>query len=256
MDNSSVQELSHEIERVFDAVNSDAGFDHLVASHVAPIEDLRPVVNATCRIVARACANSSSKEALKSIRVPWYYRTHQHVDHSQFSLAAANFNLGEDLIPVAMFVYRGLCYAGYANHFRHDKGVPIAYLASPGRLQALQPIISAEALKLLQYPLKEYVDLVSLLDLPKGGYNFSHLGLDASLTSSLALAIANDTPQEALRSVYRVRRTDGAARVRNEWARRVWGAATSCAVGADRSNIISGATIHGNVNMMIHAAAA
>ena len=251
---NTVAELRDELVRVIDVVNDRAGFPHIEQMPIAPKNGaLSEVVDQVCRILASKDESVVSSAYLPPI--PWYYKTHSHHDFPAFAASAEKFGLSAELLPLALFIYRGLCYSGYANHFRKKHHVPVAYLASPGRLRALQPILSKEVMKKIEYPHSAYADLVNSLDLPQNGYDFSDLLLEPSHLSSLAMLMADRHPEESLKLVYELRETTEGRAIRKTWASRIWASSASCAVSATTSNVIAGATIYGNVKMVLHAAA-
>jgi hypothetical protein len=196
---------------------------------------------------------------ISNIRIPWYYATEWHIDYSACVDAADRWGMDTRLIPLALYIYRGICYSGWANGFKNKEHVPTVYLASPGRLQALEPILSRAAMSQLEYPRSAYSDLVDLLDLPPSGYDFSSLQLEPAHTSQLALALGASEPQEALNFTVKLRQSDKGRRIREAWRARIWAATPSCAVGATTvsgpTNISFGNVIHGNFKQVIYAAA-
>jgi hypothetical protein len=257
IDNTSVSwEFGDELLRIIDAVNAHAGNLHLSTASIAPASGLSPVADIVCRILRDTTSDPTSLTRLLNIKVPWYYYTELHHDWRRFERAAAQFGMNDSLIPLALFVYRGLCYSGYAHHVHKSSHFPCAYLASPGRLNALTPLLSQESMRQVNYPRTAYADLVDLLDLPERGYQFDHLGLDAAHLSGLSELMKDANPPTAMRKLYIIRTSEEGRSVRRKWADRLWSESSSCAVGASQSNVISGSTIYGSVNMVIRAAAA
>jgi hypothetical protein len=258
LDNKSrtVKELKSELLRMFDVVNVAAKEELIKEESIAPTDELEPVIYAVSRLIAEADSNDQNR-ALRRISssVPWYYQSSDHYDYARFLRFARQIGMPEDLIPITLFVYRGLCYSGYANHVRKLRNVPTVYLASPGRLQALQPILSREAMEKFHYPRQAYGDLVSQLDLPEKGYDFSHLGLPNLHLSSLETLLASNKAADAFDVVVRLRSSPKGKAIRAAWANRIWQSSSACAVGSVNSNVLSGATIYGNVNQVLYASA-
>jgi hypothetical protein len=145
---------------------------------------------------------------------------------------AREVNLDGTLVPLAVFSYRGLCYSGFVNNLVQTDGRPAAYVASPGRINALKHIISSQDLKQIGFARGAYRDLIAILKLPELGYNFSTLGsLPAHEVSEIALAVTSKTPSSALAFALSIRRSDEGAQLRRHWADRVWASAKSVAVG-------------------------
>lgn len=249
-----LQENMDELAMVVRSINKVAGFEHIVVDSVAPRRELSPVVDAVCRMIAKSMSDIHFKQHVSDIHVPWYYRDHGHFDYPQFLEGFDLYEIDKNYLPFALFLYRGVVYSGYSNHYNKTKSVPMAYIASAGRLQALQPIIDKRSMDLFEFPRAEYLDLVELLGLPGSGYDFSHFSLGAQHISSLQQVISHRSPMGALEQVYELRGEAAARTVRDKWVDRLWGLSESCAIGARNSNWISGSTIHGNVTM-IHASA-
>lgn len=248
------QEDMHELEIVLDTINSIAGYDHIKGRLIAPRRELTPVADAVCRLISKSSGDEEFDKIVSSTRIPWYYREHGHFDHPTFLDGFRRYKIDDAKLPFALFLYRGIVYSGYANHYNKTRDAPMAYLASAGRLRALQPVIDSRSQDFFNYPRTEYRDLVDLLDLPTSGYDFSLFSLDASHVSSLSQLVDEKAPTTALSMVYDIRQTGPARDIRGKWADRLWRMSESCVVGAGNSNWISGSTIHGDVTM-IHASA-
>jgi hypothetical protein len=258
LDRSSVDRLATEIVDFLEQINSNAGHELISAKWIAPEYAVEAVVDIVCKLLAEAEKDAALKRSLLSSAVPWYYYVPEHHDREAFNEGAHRFDLDPELIPAAIFLYRGICYSGYANSYYKEHQVPAVYLASPGRLKVMQPIVSTKSMELLDFPQHAYSDLVDLLGLPSGGYDFSHLKIGtASNLSRLTLAVSDMTPPDALAYVLGVRSKAEAQTVRKHWARRIWESSESAAVGAnyfEPSNIIINSTVIGDVTML-HALA-
>jgi hypothetical protein len=257
LDNSCATKISDEMLTLLAEINRSAGYTLIERRPVAPVTVLEPVVDHVCRMLAQATVDDSKRHELSTISVPWYYRAPDHVDRPAFVNHARDWGLDPSMIPFALFVYRGLCYSGFANAYWKQHSTPTAYLAAPGRMRALAPIISSENLHLLDYPKQAYADLVDLLHLPPHGYDFSHLtSVPYAHVSELTQAIYDQSPQQAVAFVANLRNSSGAGAMREQWAHRIWNQSSSCGVGAayTDSTVISNATIYGNVTQnIIHA---
>lgn len=258
LDRSSVGEkLSTEILELFTKINTRTRETVLDASrNIAPITTLAPVVDAISKLLADLDQTSQNKTTLRDIPVPWAYSSETHVDRKAFIKAFEEWGVNADLLPLAVFLYRGICYAGFANNYSVAHSTPTIYLASPGRMKALTPVLSAGEIKKLQYPKHAYADLVSLLKLPTNGYSFTQFpSLPSHYLSQLAQQIHDRNPREALDYVIRMRMSAEAADLRRQWGERVWEHSKSAAIGPVYSQTVSGATITGDLTMVIHAAA-
>jgi hypothetical protein len=251
--------LYEEVQQITRALNDMAGYELLRRDAFAPETPLDQLLDVVCRALRPRHPSEDRTALLSTIRIPWYYATERHVDYPCCAEAAARWGLDARFIPLALYIYRGLCYSGWANNHKNREHVPTVYLASPGRLQALQPILSKSALRQAEYPHSAYADLVSLLDLPTNGYDFTQLELEPAHTSKLAMVIARSDPREALELVLKIRNSSSGNKVRKAWRKRIWAASASCAVGSATFNgpvnLLSGNIIHGDVTQYIHAVA-
>jgi hypothetical protein len=258
LDRSSMDRLAWEIEELFEQINLLAGQELITARWIAPEYTIEAVVEIVCKILADAMKDSALKRSLLTVPIPWYYYVPEHHDRGAFNEGVDEFGLDPELIPAAIFLYRGICYSGYANSYFKDHRTPAVYLASPGRLKVMQPIVSTKSMELLDFPKHAYSDLVDLLGLPSSGYDFSHLKIgNASSLSKLSLAVSDQAPKAALAYVMEVRSKPEAQSMRHRWAKRIWDSSESAAIGAnylEPSNIIVNSTVIGDVTM-IHALA-
>jgi hypothetical protein len=259
LDNSSVDDVSNEIVELIATINRALDVDLISMRVVAPEFTIEAVVDLVCKLLVDADRQPETKRILLSTPIPWYYHVPGHHDRCAFDSGATRWGLDPALIPAAIFLYRGLCYSGYANSYFKDHQVPSVYLASPGRLKVMQPIVSTDVMHLLEYPKRAYSDLVDLLGLPSGGYDFSHLNVgQTSQVSKVSLAVHQKTPEEALDYALRLRSSRRACDFRLKWAERVWNSSQSSVVGApypEASNVVNGATVYGNLTMVVHAQA-
>jgi hypothetical protein len=257
LDRSSVGEkVSNEILELFTKINTRSRETILDANRsIAPITTLTPVVEAICKLLAELDAAPQNKMALREIPVPWAYATETHVDRPAILKVSQEWGVDTALLPLAPFLYRGVCYAGFANNYSVVHSTPTVYLASPGRMKALTPVLSASEIKKLQYPKHAYSDLVSLLKLPTNGYSFTQFpSLPSHYLSDLAQQMHDKSPREALDYVIRLRSSNEAVNLRSRWGERVWEHSRSVAIGPVYSQTVSG-SIAGDVTMVIHAAA-
>jgi hypothetical protein len=253
LDHSSVNIVSDEIQSLIDFINNESRRDIIRLTNLAPHVTRHDVADTICRLLSKV-REHDDVAMVSDIPVPWYYRHKAHHDRRVFETAAREWQLPDSLIPVALFMYRGLCYSGYANHYSQEHSTPSAYLASPGRMQVLEPILSKEAINKFAYPKNAYADLVNRLKLPKSGYDFSHLsGTEFARMSELTEEFFNAPPDDALSSILTLRQNREAIRVRRDWAARLWDHSSSCAVGVARGNSITKSNIYGNVTQVIVA---
>jgi hypothetical protein len=257
LDRSSVGEtVSNEILELFTKINVRTRRTVIDTGIIAPIKSLGPVVESVARLLADIDRDSETQNVLRRIPIPWAYSSQTHNDRAAFITAFEEAGVDLSLLPLGIFLYRGICYAGYANNYCMTESEPAVYLASPGRMKALAPILSSSEMKKLNYPKQAYADLVELLRLPTNGYAFSQMpSLPFHYHSALAQHIYEKSPREALDYVLKIRESTDAQKLREEWSARIWQSSRSVAVGSTYVQTATGVTVGGDLTMVIHAAA-
>jgi len=244
LDNSSVTVIGSEIIELFTFINTLERAELIQTKSLSHLNSLDPVVKHICRLLQdRLKAGSLTGEAILSMAIPWAYSRNDHYDRTAFAEHFREIGLTDDLIPFAIFAFRGLVYAGFANGiFRHNQQ-PSTYIASPYRINALVPLLSTNEINNINFPKKAYADLIKELGLPESGYDFSFLNSDASELSDLSLAISEMKPRQALRYVFELRHSEGGERLRSLWAERLWAQSSSSLVGVSTSQNVSHTTV-------------
>ena len=245
--------LYDDIRVVSSPFNHEAGVDELVGivneaaqSSILSIRDPRetddwgrpgiddPVVRAICDLVKDLSVRDGDfSDRVRSVPVPYLYLGSDHVDHPRFVEAARDVGLAATFIPLAMFAYRGTCYAASARALAPFSRDPVVYLASPGRLRALQEVFPPADHRNFEYPLSGYLALLDTLALPPSGYDFSFLtALPARHTSRVTQEIRARSPRHALEWVSAQRRTPERQRVGQAWRKKLLGTPKSAIVGS------------------------
>lgn len=257
LDRSSVGTVSNEILELFTKINTKAKRILLDPNRViAPTKTLEPVVDSICRLLVDLNRIPQNTTAFTTLPIPWAYSTVTHNDRQAFAKAFNEWGVDPALLPFAIFVYRGICYSGFANNYSTVHDSPTVYLASPGRMKALAAVLSANEIKKINYPKQAYMDLVRLLNLPGNGYSFTEFtSLPSFYLSSLAQQLYDKTPREALDYVVKLRQSGEAVTLRKSWSERVWERSKSAAIGPTYSQSISDSNITGDVTLVIHASA-
>jgi hypothetical protein len=258
LDNSSVSSIGSEIDEFFSLFNSLAGENVLRAQAIATAHSaaLERVMRRVCQNLVKVSRESRehSIDSLKEIPVPWSYYTSEHVDRSRMEVIASEENLDASLIALALFQYRGLCYAGYANNLAFRGKIPVAYAAAPGRMRALEPVMSSAEISRIGYPRENYAALARELALPDMGYTFEFFddggGIDLS---PLTLAIGDASPREALREAVALRKNTTSEQVRLDWGEKLFAHGLSAAVGLHYTQNIINSTIIGPLTQQIVA---
>jgi hypothetical protein len=258
LDNSSVSSIGREIEEFFSLVNAVAGENVLRTENIATAYSnvLEQVMRWVCRNLQKVSRESRehSIDSLKAIPVPWAYHAPGHIDRARMELIASEENLDASLAALALFQYRGLCYAGYANNLARRNKIPVAYAAAPGRMRALEPVMSGAEISRLGYPRESYAALAHELALPDMGYTFEFLdsagGIDLS---PLTLAIGDASPRTALREALALRKDSTSEQVRLDWGEKLFAYRLSAAVGPQYTQNIINSTIIGPLTQQIVA---
>jgi hypothetical protein len=256
MDDSSVTVIGAEIYELVATVNSRVGKQLLELKELTKIDawDLYSIKNAVGRLVAAYPDNA----ILSSIQVPWAYQEQSHVDYDAFARLAAEHGFPATLVPFAIFVFRGFCYAGFANGLSSDSPHSVTYLAAPGRLSALERVASSEFITTVRHAREAYADLLSWLPLPSAGYRFETFfpSFMQQEVSALARAVLHKSAVEALDIVLTMRATKEADQIRKEWNSRLWNFDGSAVVGPAMSQSIRDSNITGDVHMHIYGSPA
>jgi len=253
LDNSSVTIIAEEIKTLMDMINRTQAKSLISTRHLADIGNLEPVILAVCKIINQL----RNKHDFQEIQVPWVYRSGNHHDFSIFSRFVSEYAMDRNLIPYALFAFRGICYAGFSHGFAEYNHKPSTYLASPGRLAILKKILSDKDIREYDYPKRAYYDLIEKLRLPDNGYKFTSLNntFMAHELSALTFYLYQSEPKDALQKVLQLRNSDETKKMRELWYERLCEYSQSSAIGVNINQNISNANIHGNVNMYIHASA-
>lgn len=259
MDSSSMARIGQEISDITRRVNHCAGTQVLSTRNIATITSaaLNQVAACVCGVIKDGVRSGMmTPDSLHEVPIPWAYQAPSHQDHTMVATTATAAQLDMRLIPYITFVYRGLCYAGFANNLAMQTEGSAAYIAAPGRVYALRRLISADDLRKLEYPKRGYRDLMHLLHLPTNGYDFTSLSfLPIQEVSSFALSLRDCTPLQALDNALGLRQSTQGSNLRKAWKDRLWARARSVVVGPSYTQTISNSTIGGDVYQVLAGAA-
>jgi hypothetical protein len=198
------------------------------------------------KFIADHLATHVDRESAESVAVPWAYNE-THADFGSFKHYCDEAGIPH-LTPLAMFLYRGLVYAAFAQPTH------AIYLAAPGRLKALDVFLSDSDKYRFDYPRRAYSDLLSLLRLPDKGFDFSYLshsGSGAHELSAVSRYIFNMPPDTAIDQVLKLRNSSNGMELRRAWTARLH---TGAMVGMEQIEInqnIENSTAAGNINQSI-----
>lgn len=261
MDKSSASEaLPANILKLFARVNSSAGEVIIDTEFLAPYKanESQTIAAATCRLIAGVCREEQIERRIKQLKTPWAYNSTVHHDYDLMRDALLQSNLDNQFLPFALFTYRGLCYSGFAKSYSDRQAAPMVYLASPGRISALQQILNSKDIQRLEFAQKAYSDLVSILDLPPTGYNFNHIAaVSAAEVSQLAIAVTSRAPDAAIELTLGLRASPSGRLLRQRWAERIWAHTKAVSLGfSSAEQRIENVAANGDVIQIIVGCAA
>jgi hypothetical protein len=179
------------------------------------------VIRRLCNLV-RERATDAFKLEVSELHIPNIYFT-DHQDLERLSAVATEIGMEPSLIPYALYCFRGICYAGMSLPLSERRNAPTVYVASPGRLSALEKILSVRSLETFRLPRSAYDDLLALLRLPRAGYDFSFLELSTGPITQVAAEVELLSPREAIEWVAAQRQSPEGHQVRKAWTDRIVG---------------------------------
>lgn len=225
-----------------------------VESSFAPEHNPNRVRTQFCAFLAAlVSSDENAKKKISTVKVPWSYYQNNHHDRCSLTKTAFDVGLSADLIPFALFSWRGIVYGGIAHYAAKERRTPFSYVAAPGRIAALRAILSPDDIERYEWPREAWRSLLSEMpSLPERGYDFSFLrtlpAIDVSPLSEIAL---ESTPQDALDFVCDWRQKRTASALREDWAGILFSMSESNLVGTTNIQIVKNSTIHGNLGQTI-----
>ncbi|MDF2434545.1 MAG: hypothetical protein JWP44_4176 [Mucilaginibacter sp.] len=252
VNNSSVATIGlpalREIQYLFDFINDRLGRAFAVYEDVGLDLASWQIAEPICRLIRRAIEDEvTTVDDLLEVNIPWAYSSAAHTDFYDFQVAAAEQGLDDRLLPFSIFAYRGLCYTALARQ-RTSLDAPIAYVAAPLRINALQRLLDRDVIFDAFLRERLYDDVFDELGLPTDGYDFSFMGVAQSEFSHVNRALNHADPNAALMSILELRERDEARAMRHRWSLRLSAGTASSIVGS--TQIVTGSTIYGNVTMV------
>ena len=160
------------------------------------------------------------------------------------------------ILSLGVFIFRGLCYAGFANRAYQRLKVPVAYIASPGRIAALRVFLTEQReVSLIDYAQHEYADLIEQLCLPRAGYNFSEFNrtFNPLHSSTISHELAGMPPFQALQVAMEYRRSPAGLSLHERWAEQLWDKGRSCAEGVRINQVVKDTIVFGDLIQIAHA---
>ncbi|MFL6725200.1 MAG: hypothetical protein ACJ8FS_01645 [Sphingomicrobium sp.] len=258
-DNSSLESATaDEIIPLFRKINSEFGEDIMAVESIGIGSDYGEhfIIHGLCQHLHDLVETDPSKLGrLEAVQVPWAYKSTTHVDFPKFEGLLRGSGL-ESLVPFAVFAWRGLCYLGVAEtrHRRRDEA--FAYVAAPGRIKALQAILSAEEMRDIRYPREAWNRLSKAIDeFPKRGLEFRNISsISPVYTSRLSHELLKIPQENHLSYIAERRNTRERISAREEWGELLFNRANSCTVGNQTIQIMRDLTVYGDVKQIATAA--
>jgi hypothetical protein len=185
-----------------------------------------------CKI-AQLIKSSVRIDDASKISIPWEYSTLSHHDSDDFRKAGNSVGLPTELLPFGLFAFRGIMYTAFANGYSKKASLPVAYIASPGRLSALELVLTSAGIARQEYWRTAYQDLMNELpSLPTDGLDFSLQDSPLEGDLSTLLQIQGE-PWEKLETVLRLRGHDSVKKMQVKWGERVFTGPPPLAIGAE-----------------------
>jgi hypothetical protein len=173
-------------------------------------------------------------EDASGISIPWEYSTFSHHDFDDFRKAGSRVGLPDELLPFGLFVFRGIMYTAFASGYSKKARLPVAYIASPGRLSALELVLTSDGIASQEHWRSAYQDLINeLTSLPTDGLDFSMRDSPLEGDLSTLLQIQGE-PWEKLETVLQLRSHDAVREMQVKWGERVMTGPPPLAIGAEQ----------------------
>lgn len=220
--------LKHEffIQRpLLPSVTSDDDVSDGYGGNVPAIQD------GICKLIAGYVDNRQT-ERIAAIQVPWAYHQEAHHDRQPIRAALRKYGIEDKWLPFTLFVWRAIWY-GACAHAEAKNGRPVAYVAAPKRIRALEAVLDAETIARFKFPREAVRDLSwAMPAIPERGYDFSYLPfLEPFESSALADKVAGMPAPDALDFVARLRGGDESVAMREDWTDILLQGKSTCAVG-------------------------
>jgi len=61
---------------------------------------------------------------MRQTPVPWAYAAEAHNDRTAFAKVFGELGVDQALLPFAIFLFREICYAGFAHNYSAERSVP------------------------------------------------------------------------------------------------------------------------------------
>ncbi len=200
-------------------------------------------------------ANPSLSSSISRINVPWAYHQNDHHDWDSVLNVATEFSVPASFVPFLIFVWRGVVYSAFAHNAVLKSGERVSYVAAPGRMLALQAVLSGADFKKYEWPRKAWRSLLDELpSLPEEGYSFSFLESLSELdVSPLSSIIESMNVADALRFVCDWRNCSKGISLRENFGDIVFSVSSTTLLGSVNIQIARNLSIGGDFNQTLIA---
>lgn len=243
-DDSSIEnETSEEFKALFNKINDVFG-ETVMAVQTLDVKsywDGELIKRGLCQLLHDLVDGDPTKLArLEAVQVPWAYHSSTHVDFPGFEQRLTEAGI-EQLVPFAVFAWRGLCYSAVAEARRRQREESFAYVAAPGRIRALQAILSADEMRDFRYPRETWGKLSQQIDeLPAHGLDFRNItSIAPAFTSNLTQALRNMPPENHLAFIAEHRNSASSKNKREMWGELLFNKRQNCTVGNQTIQIMN-----------------
>ncbi len=253
LDNSSATTIGHELEEFVHRLNVTLREEWIELCNLGSScidATLGFVQSGICHLIRDILETGiATTTKLSCIRVPWAYTSSAHHDYSDIAERVRRFSIPPELVPFCLFVWRGVMYGAFAHMYAHTTARPCVYVAAPGRLHAMQAILSKRDISQLKYPRESLIELLrNLKGVPRNGYDFSVFSsLPSFLRSPLTNELSALEPSAALDLVVRKRRDH--SNIRRAWAEQI-SSHRSSAVGRAYTQQVANTTVSGDLTQI------
>jgi hypothetical protein len=253
LDNSSIEEeVSEGLKRFIEIVNVTIGGEWIKVENFGEKAQVNvdSARHAFCLLLREVLSRDSQAEnRIKSVTIPWAYKENWHHDRSEFVRKFQQFDIKLDFLPFAIFAWRAMTYGAIAQYKSKVEKSRMAYVAAPGRLNALRAIMNKTDVVRYGLPRELTRQLEwGLPQFPQSGFDFTYItSLPFFEVSPVALSLGDLPPAEALSRVCSSYHSVEFAGLREDWDDVLFNVSSYSAVGNINIQIMKNVTTRGSV---------
>jgi hypothetical protein len=199
--------------------------------------------------------SSPSAAQLARWNVPWAYESPKHYNHESLVELCREEEIPLEFVPFASYCLSGVVYSSIALSHTSQEHEPMIYVAAPGRITALEQILSSSELSTIGTPKSAYEELATEVDLPQRGLTFHHMyvSLPPAESSPMVDKFMSMPPLDALRLVCKMRMEPQFIELRRIWPSRRTSHGAAVDAGLPTQNV-ENTIVHGDLTMVISSA--